>query len=246
MKKEFIKEMSITVLKSILEQDSKGVEPMAMLMSKSHGAVMMVFEDLDNKARTAMDIITTAAVLEDVKAIMLVTESWQVVIDDPKIMKRFNGDFTKIQNWVRTQWPSLEDCPFRKEMIMVMLDDGTNQYCITELMVRDDNKALVWPTFTADMWQEQPDTKVNFTVTFNDLMRKSNILKGMIECADQIPSEFRPNPERIVEMSLGSLMKKTGYEENASEITGRCVALAESIKQRTQDNLSNMSEATRH
>lgn len=246
MQKEFIKEISIAVLESVLEKKSKDVAPIAMLMSKSHGAVMMVFKDLDNKTKTAMDIITTAAVLGDVEAIMFMTESWQVEISDPKIIKRFGGDQMKINHWLKSKWPSLGDCPFRKESLMVMLDDGVNQYFITHEMSRDNYKFLEWPKFNKDFWEPQPEMKIQWQTTFNDLMRKSNVLHESLEVAKVLPVAFRPSAERIVEMALSVLMKKIGYQENAKEIAERCVALGKTIIKRTQGNLSETDKKTVH
>lgn len=131
--------------------------------------------------------IGVGSLLSGVEYIAFNSEAWTMEIsqdNEPEIYKKYKNDRAGLSRAIRDKYPTIENCPHKKEMLVTMICDGENSGVSNSEIIRNgDNK--VTDINVNDRVMPIVKSTLNPYERFNGLLAKANHFKMIIDCYRQ-------------------------------------------------------------
>lgn len=138
-----------------------------------------MMETNQQKNEMALMTICVSALLEGVNYIAFCAESWIMEIDEkrePEIFKKFKGSPNEFMAAIHAKYPSVEECPHHKEVIMATMCDGKKSMsCYSEIIRGADDQVIRVNSESID--HNEVKSTLDPHQRFAGMLAKSNHLK---------------------------------------------------------------------
>lgn len=182
--------------------------------------INLFFDEMSNNAKkyeVAFTAILAAHYLKDVQSIAFSTEAWALDISpetQPELWQKFNGDAEKIQRHIYDKYGDIASSPYKMEMLMIMIDDGVNDYMLRSEILRDGK---VVSLNELDSHINDNPKNMDFHQRFNNLLFKSRQLTEAVSMVMDKGSDIFPdkNEDDAIASMLKLIKAKFNIEFNA-------------------------------